>query len=249
MSGGDVWIFNVRRATASRFTFTEDNNWPTWTPDGTRVIFSSSREGAENLFSRYADGSGDARQLTTSERKHRPESVSPDGSALTYRETHPTDGWDVWKLRLDGDDAPVPFRATPFQEYGTVFSPDGRWIAYTSNESGQYEVYVVRFSGAGGKTIVSQGGGGGPIWARDGRELFYNTGKTMMVVPIAGEEVLTIGRPRVLFESEDLGDVVANYDVAPDGERFLVVRSTEAITELKVVLNWGQELKRLVPVE
>ena len=184
VSGRDLWIFNLRRATASRLTFTEDNNWPTWTPDGTRVIFSSLREGAENLFSRDADGSGDALRLTTNERKHRPESVSPDGSVLTYREEHPTDGWDVWKLRLDGDGAPVPFRATRFQEYGTVFSPDGRWIAFTSNESGEYEVYVVPASGAGEKTLVSTGGGGGPIWARDGRELFYNTGKTMGVTLI-----------------------------------------------------------------
>lgn len=162
---------------------------------------------------------------------------------------HLTDGWDIWKLHLAGEGAPTPFRATPFQEYGTVFSPDGRWIAYTSNESGQYEVYIAPFSDAGGKTLVSTGGGAGPVWARNGSELFYVAGETMMAVPIAGGKTLTIGRPRVLFEGEDLGDLVANYDVAPDGERFLVARSTEATTELKVVLNWVEELKRLVPVD
>lgn len=249
VSQRDIWVYNIRRSTASRLTFTEDNNWPTWTPDATRVIFSSSREGAENLFLRKADGSDDALRLTTSDLRHRPESVSPDGTVLTYRESKPTGGWDIWRLRLDGEGAPTPFRATPFQEYGSVFSPDGRWVAYTSNESGTYEVYVEPFSAPGAKSLVSTGGGGGPIWARNGRELAYNTGKTLMVVPIRGGDVLTIGSPRALFESDNLGDTVANYDVAPDGDRFLVVRSTEPVTELRVVLNWTEELKRLVPAE
>ena len=137
----------------------------------------------------------------------------PSPSHLTGPCSHtvrcsPPVGGDIWKLRLDGEGAPDSLPRDALPRVWERFSPDGRWVAYTSNESGTYEVYVEPFSAPGAKSLVSTGGGGGPIWARNRGELAYNTGRTLMVVPIRGGDVLIIGSPRALFESDNLGDVV-----------------------------------------
>jgi serine/threonine-protein kinase len=149
-------------------------------------------------------------------------------------------------LFLDDERKQEAFLQTNFNEHRPMFSPNGRWIAYESNESGQYEVYLRPFPSAEGKRQVSTGGGGYPMWNPNGKELFYRSGEKMMVVDVEPEGELALGEPRLLFEKL----VTAGYDVAPDGRRFIMIEEGEsqpAPTELILVQNWGEELKRLVP--
>lgn len=154
-------------------------------------------------------------------------------------------------LRL-GDLKAQPFLRTPFTEGGPRFSPDGRWLAYVSDESGRREIYVQPYPGPGGKWQISTEGGGEPVWNRNGRELFYRSGGKMMAVDVATQPSFTAGKPRVLFEGPYLPTPLtsANYDVSPDGQRFLMLKpneSTEAPTQISVVLNWFEELKQKIP--
>jgi len=154
---------------------------------------------------------------------------------------------DVWTLSLQGNEwIAEPFASTPAGERRGMFSPDGRWMAYQSNESGSNEIYVSPFGRPGEKRKVSDTGGTAPIWARNGRELFYRQGTRMMAVAIETGRQLTVGKPKLLFEKDY---EIAGYDVAPDGQRFLMVEPVEPInaTEVTLVQNWFEELKRLVP--
>jgi Tol biopolymer transport system component len=154
-------------------------------------------------------------------------------------------------LPLEGKRTPRPFLKTPFNERAARLSPDGRWLAYVSNESGRDEIYVQPFPGPGGKWQISASGGNEPVWSRDGRELFYRSGEKMMAVSVVFGETFSAENPRLLFEGHFVpsrrGD--AAYDVSPDGQRFLMVkRVQESIpTQLNIILNWFEELKRRVP--
>jgi len=152
---------------------------------------------------------------------------------------------------------PRPFLDTPAQERGPIFSPDGRWVAYVSNQSGQNEVYVRPYPGQVPETTISTGGGQEPVWARDGSELFYRNGQHMLVVQVETQPTFSVERPQVLFEDPYFFDTsltrgMPSYDIHPDGERFVMVQTRSAdnpeTTQLNVVLNWFEELKRLVPV-
>ena len=251
----DIWIYHIPRGTLTRLTF-EGGNMPRWMPDGKRVTFTPQRAGGSwNLFWKPADGSGPAEQLMESEHGRWPSSWSPDGQVLAFTEFHPTTGWDVWVLPLQGERKPRPFLRTQFQEGGAVFSPDGHWLAYTSDESGQNEVYVQPFPGPGAKWQISNEGGNEPLWAKNGRELFYRNGNKMMAVEITTQPTFRAGTPALLFEGQyyyEPGPVSANYDITPDGQRFLMVKEgerEEAATQINVVLNWFEELKRLVPTD
>ena len=257
----DVWVYDISRHTLTRLTFEERNDHPIWTPDGMRVTFRSGpigRGGPENLFWKPADGSSAEERLTTSENIQSPTSWSSDGQVLAFYERpfgegFSTTGRDIWVLPLEGERKPRPFLQTPFNEGGAVFSPDGRWLAYVSDESGRYEVYVQPFPGPGGKWQISTEGGREPAWARDGRELFYRNGNQMMAVDITTEPTFSAGTPRLLFEETyRMGDLFrTDYDVTPDGQRFVMVQTSEqqqeSSTQINVVLNWFEELKRLVP--
>ncbi len=228
-------------------TFGFDNNFPIWTPDSRRVTFGSTRAGRGDLFWQAADGSGQPERLTTSEHVKYAVSWSPDGKILAFVGERPEKGWDIWVMSMDGDRIPEPFLQTDFNEYGPMFSPNGLWIAYSSDESGRREVYVRPFPSAEGKRQVSTGGGDWPKWHPNGKELFYLNGDKMIVVDVETEGELTLGDPRLLFEKS-----LANpyYDVTPDGQRFVMIEEGEsqpAPTQLILVQNWGEELKRLVP--
>ncbi len=213
------------------------------------MAFLFGKEGPGNLFWRTADGSSGEERLTTSEYDQRPESWSPDGEVLAFTETHPTTGQDIWVLSLEGERKPQPWLQTRFGERNAQISPDGRWLAYHSNESGRLEVYVQPFPGPGGKRQVSALGGSEPRWARNGGELFYRDDNKMMVVGVTTTPTFTASNPRLLFEGRFI-EGAKTYDVAPDGQRFLVVRPSEQeinATQINVVLNWFEELKRLVP--
>ena len=144
-------------------------------------------------------------------------------------------------------------RCAPFNESAPRFSPNGHWIAYVSNESGRYEIYVVSYPSSSGKLQISKDGGTEPVWNQNGRELFYRTGSKMMVVDVDTRTTFTAGKPRLLFEGKYLPTPATspNYDVSPDGQRFLMLTAADpeeqAQTEINVVFNWFEELKRRVP--
>ena len=249
-----VWQYDLARETLTRLTFEGNNNVaPAWTPDGKRIAFISNKEGPQNIFWQLADGSGGLERLTINQFTQVPISWSPDGRLLAFLEVNPNTGYDIWVLRLS-DRKAQPFLRTPFNESVPRFSPDGRWLAYISNESGRYEVYVQPYPGPGGKWQISTEGGTEPVWNPKGRELFYRSGDKMMAVDITTQPGFAAGTPRMLFEGPYLPSPLTNpnYDVSPDGQRFLMLKASEqaeaAPTQINVVLNWFEELKRRVPI-
>jgi serine/threonine-protein kinase len=247
-----TWLYDSSREALTRFTFEGKTNLnPVWTPDGKRLAIQSNREGPLNLFWQRADGSGGLEHLITSEFNNFPASFSPDGQLLAFAEVNPTTGYDIWVLRMSDRKAQL-FLRTPFNESAARFSPDGRWLAYISDESGRFEIYVQPYPGPGGKWQISTEGGTEPVWNRNGRELFYRSGGKMMAVDIATQPTFASGKPRVLFEGQysPAPGTTPNYDVSPEGQRFLMVKGSEqeaAPTQINVVLNWFEELKQKVP--
>jgi Tol biopolymer transport system component len=252
VTDGQIWLYDLSRETLTRFTFEGNtNSRPIWTPDGKRIAFYSTKDGPLNIFWQLADGSGGLEKLATSDFINVPDSFSPDGQLLAFHEANPKTGEDIFVLRLS-DRKVLPFLRTPFDEGDPRFSPDGRWIAYMSDESGRSEIYVQPYPGPGGKWQISADGGTEPVWNRNGRELFYRNGNKMMAVEITTQPNFALGNPRVLFEGPYVLATVpiSNYDVSPDGRRFLMVKpvdSAAAATQINVVLNWFEELKRRVP--
>jgi Tol biopolymer transport system component/tRNA A-37 threonylcarbamoyl transferase component Bud32 len=251
-----LWLYDLSRETLTRLTFEgKQNLYPVWTPDGKRIAFQSSKEGPSGplkVFWQLADGSGGLERLTNSEDTGAPLSWSPDGQLLAYIEITPTTGYDIWVLRMS-DRKAQPFLRTPFNESVPRFSPDGRWLAYVSDESGRYEIYVQSYPGPGGKSQISTDGGTEPVWNPNGRELFYRIGDKMMAVDITTHPGFTAGKPRTLFEGQYVPTPATfpNYDVSSDGQRFLMLKRVEqaeaAPTRINVVLNWFEELKQKVP--
>jgi serine/threonine-protein kinase len=223
-----------------------NNGDPIWTPDGRRLTFTSTRGRPSNLFWQPADGSGPAERLTTSARWQSSLAWSPDGRTLVFADYGTTA--EVWILRLDGDRKPRPFLNGPFKEYEARLSPNGRWLAYVSDESGRGEVYVTAFPGSEGRWLVSTEGGGEPVWARNGQALFYRSGDRMMAVAVTTDATFGASKPRLLFETKALPDTGPSYDVTPDGE-FLMIEPGESDTpptQINVVLNWLQEVRHRV---
>ena len=173
---------------------------------------------------------------------------------LAYTQNSPDTGLDIWLLPLEGEREPTLLLGTPFNERRATFSPNGRWLAYQSNESGQNEVYVRPYPGPEGKWPISTEGGTEPVWSPDGRELFYRNRDQMMVVSVETEPSFTPGKPRLLFNGQfqfEPSDFASpNYDVSPDGQRFLMIKAAEeGANQINVVQNWFEELKRLVPTD
>jgi len=253
----DVWISEVASGRPTRLTSHPDEDFaPIWTPDGKQLTFSSELSGTTpTLWWRPADASGPQELLLERESNlsRFPTSWSPDGQTLAFTEG----GSDIWMLPREGERKTWAFLDTEFYESGAVFSPDGRWLAYESNETGRNEVYLQPFSvtGPGGKLPVSIGGGAEPVWPRDSRDLFYRNGDKMMAVAIETAPELSVGTPRLLFEGRFMEAEKVhsrrNYDVSTDGQRFLMIQREQDLvpTEIVVVLNWFEELKRLVPTD
>jgi eukaryotic-like serine/threonine-protein kinase len=251
-----IWLHDMAREAFTRFTVEGDTNvYPLWTRDGQRIVFSSFTKGVEalNLFWRRADGGGAPERLTNSQDQQYPNSFSPNGQLLAFSQVSPNTSYDIWVLNL-ADRSARPFLQTPFLESASQFSPDGQWLAYISNESGRFEVYVQPYPGPGAKYQISTDGGAEPAWNPSGAELFYRNGDKMMVVDIATQPSFLPGKPRVLFEGRYIptSGTVRFYDVTRDGQRFLMLRDSEQIApiaHINVVLNWFEELKRLVPTK
>ena len=255
----NVWMYDLARKTLTRLTFLGNNSHPLWTPDGLRVLFTSSRDGAQsNLFWKAADGTGQVERLTTSPNFQIPGSFSPDGKRLVFSEVTPETSMDLHVLSMEGEPTAQPLLQTQFDEGSAAISPDGRWVAYNSNESGRFEVYVRPFPKVeAGKWQISSDGGVKPVWGPQGRELFYRNGEAMTVVRIQADPNFTPGGSEVLFTGSYISDSFGHtdYDISPDGQQVLMVRSgglteeTSERTELIIVQNWFEELKRLVPTD
>ncbi len=250
----DIWIYELVRDTLTRLTFDGSNQLSVWTPDGQRVVFASSRHGGQpNLYWKRADGTGQAERLTTSENSQFPMAFSPEGEVLIFIEYDPRSLFDIWKLPLDGE--PKLFLQTPFQNFAAVVSPDGRWMAYHSTESGQNEVYVQAYPEPGGKSKISTDGGTNAVWAQDGRELFYRNQNKMMAVAMESVGEFRPAKPRLLFERPyRAGELPREYDISQDGQRFLMIKQAETTEEglgnqVILVQNWFEELKRLAPTD
>ncbi len=242
----NIWIHDSALGTLTRASFGADDHTPVWSPDGQRLAFESSRTGPHQVFEQPADGTGDATQLTTGQYDHYLCDWSSDGQHLIYVEWHPQTGADLWTLQLGGNTPPRPFLKSPFNEKQAAFSPNGRWLAYVSDESGQNEVYVQPFPGPGAKQQVSAGGGEEPAWSHSGRELFYRIGGRMMAVNTREGGDFSLDRPRRLFEGLFYYTAAPSrtYDVSPDGQ-FVMVGEPEleyATRQINVVLNWPANL-------
>ncbi len=182
-ANNQIWVYDLETSTLTPQTLRWNNDQAIWTPDGRRLTFTSDREGPSNLFWQPADGSGATERLTTSEHWQAPLSWSPDGKTLFFGEG--PKGADVWMLQLDGGRQSRPFLQGPFNESEVAVSPNGRWLAYVSDESGRQEVYVRPFAASGSRWPISADGGADPVWARNGRELFYRNGDRMMTATVA----------------------------------------------------------------
>jgi serine/threonine-protein kinase len=247
-----IWSFDLARPLLTRFTFAARSCWfPCWTPDGRRVTFALATGQAPDLSWKSGDGTGAEEQLAKMDYAQFPTSWSRDGRILLFTDEHPETNYDIWFLPVADEGEPQPWLKSHFVETAAVLSPDGRWIAYQSDETGRFEIYVKPFQGRGRKQPVSTNGGTEPLWAPNGRELFYREGDKMMAVAVEADPEFSAARPRLLFEGRhSRSSVLANYDITPDGQRFLMVKPGEqesALTQINIVLNWFEELKRLVP--
>jgi serine/threonine protein kinase len=265
--GADLWITDIARGVRTRFTFdTTPDIFPVWSPDGSRVAWGAARKNRLDIYQKASNGSGDEEVLLASDVSKIPTDWSPDGRFLLYMTG--TGNPDLWVLPLFGEPKPFPLLATPFFEVLGRFSPDGRWIAYQSNESGQEEVYVMPFAGtqqaasaaqgtntAAGKWQVSTGGGAAPVWRRDGKEIFYispNTGTGMAASVDGSGPAFSVGRVESVFSvrlaltGQQAGP---QFGVAPDGQRFLVnlaedIRREATPQPVTVVINWTAALRK-----
>ena len=262
----DIWVYEWERDTLARLTFAgETNSYPVWTPDGQRITYSSQEKGGPlNLWWIRADGAGNPQRLTESKNVEYPRSWRPDGKVLAFTQLNPSTNFDILTLLMEGDEKtgwkpgePTPFLNTGFLEVQPAFSPDGRWLAYSSNESEDYEVYVRPFPGPGGKWQISTGGGQYPKWSRDGKELFYRTTESKLMVAsyTASGDSFSADKPQLWSPGQftDRGLGFYNFDVHPDGKRFAVLKApgTErdaAINKVNIVLNWFEEVKQKVPM-
>jgi len=252
--GGELWVYDVERRTATRLATDIGLSTPVWTPDSQELIYNRL-DGTVNLFRQRVDGTQEPKLVAQFEYYAGPTSCSPDGRVLLATRNDSSRqmlGADIWTIPLE--DSPtatgVPFiERTNNQQHG-VWSPDGRWIAYTSDESGTKEVYVQPYPGPGPKTRVSIDGGLQPVWLRDGTELYYRSGgKRMIAATIETAPQFRVTGHRELFAWSYLNcGVCQTYDVAPDG-RFLLVQAPQESSpqRINVVLNWFDELERLVP--
>ncbi|MBK5297968.1 MAG: protein kinase [Vicinamibacteria bacterium] len=246
---GDIWIRDLVRGVSSRFTFDSTAEVdPQWSPDGRRIVFTSRAKGPGDLSVKDASGTREAEPLLVSADEKYVSDWSRDGRHILYTSRGGTGetGWDTWALPLDGDRKPFAVGNTKFNELWATFSPDGKYVAYQSNESGRSEVYVHEFPEARNKWQVSTEGGTEPHWRSDGRELFYRAGTGLMAVPVQAAASFTVGTPVRLFQTRFAAVTVrGHYRPTPDGQRFVVLAPLARDTEqpASVVLNWTATLK------
>jgi serine/threonine-protein kinase len=258
-----IWIWDIARETMTRLTLNEDtdNTEPIWTLDGKRIVYTSSREnvffGKGDIYLRAADGTGEAEKLASlPDRGLFPKSWSRDGKNLVVFEFTSSMQLAIGLLSMEGNHPRKLLLQEKYSLKDPRVSPDGRWMAYASNESGKYEVYVRPFPDVNkARWPVSTGGGNTPLWSPDGRVLYYHIGEAAMAVPVETGPTFKAGKPTVLFRRThirsfgvDLTDF-AYWDISPDGKRFLMLKDAESPRKINIVLNWTEELKQRMPAE
>lgn len=252
-SEGDLYIWDLERGFNTRWAEEGADMVPSWTPDGESVTFASTRSGGRiRFYTRPAGPSGQPRLILGEEGLLAPLDWSPDGQRLVYHAFDGETNRDVWVL---DQGTPTPFLVTEVNELVPRLSPNGEWLAYLSDQSGERRVYLQPFPEGGPAIPVSPGLGTEPAWSRDGRELFYRNGSQMLAVVVGSGSEFSVSRPALLFEAPFLMDPFGagfpNYDVSPDGRRFLMVAESpeDATPQIRVVLNWHHELLERVPVD
>ncbi len=261
-TGGDIWLSDsVHRESMLRFTFdaSQDNSDPIWSPDGSHIAYASLRNGKWGIYQKPASGTGGEETLVEPDLPKAPMGWSPDGKSIVYTVYGANSGVDQWLLTLVGDRKPVALWQSPFRKTHSQISPDGKWIVYSSNETGRIEIYVRPFPSGEGQWQISTNGGFFPRWRSDGKELFYmgatSLGKMISVKVNPAGPTFEYGDPVELFDSGyvELGHVGLNYHtyaVSPDGRRFLIPRPESTSDEetasapITVVLNWTAGLKK-----
>ena len=261
----DIWVYEWERDILTRLTFAgEQNTNPVWTPDGQRITYSSQEKGgAFNLWWIRADGGGNAQRLTKGKNPQGAGTWLPNGKVLAFSQGNPGTDMDIMTLSVEGDEKsgwkpgePKPFLNTPSAEVEPAFSPDGRWLAYESSESGSYEVYVRPFPGPGGKWQISTGGGVLPKWSRNGKEIFYRTldSKIMVVTYTASGDSFHAYKPQLWSPGQftELGLFTYNFDLHPDGKRIAVLKApgtgqTAAVNKVNFIFNFFDDLRHRVP--
>jgi serine/threonine-protein kinase len=257
----DVWVHEPAGGASSRRTFGGSNAFPIWTPDGRRLTISRSLEGPAHLFWTMSVGGQHEPEVLMPRQHGVPADWTTDGRTLVFVKDMADEPWDIWALTREQ----TTWRATPvvrsrFSDIEPALSPDGRWLAYVSDESGQPQVFVQPFPGPGARHHISIDSGREPLWARDGKTLYYlapnpssRGGHIVMAVPITSGATVTPGKPKPLFPTSYGGTTpVRGYDIAPDG-RFLMVRSqpvpSSVVTHLDVIQNWSTDLLQRVPAK
>jgi Tol biopolymer transport system component len=240
----DIWVYDIAAGTLARLRSEGANLRPEWTPDGKRIVFVSNRSGEDGIWWRAADGSAPPQKVFESRDPAQEVVVAPDGGVLVYRLNQSGGSYGVWFRSLADFTTPQPFVSMPFyHELMPSLSPDGRWLAHVSDESGAMEVYVRPFPGPGARYLVSAEGGSEPKWAPDGRRLFYRKGRQMLAARVTTVPAFSVTGRDVLFEgSYSASASHQSYDVAPDGQGFLMLQP-DADVEVVVVLNWLTELR------
>jgi Tol biopolymer transport system component len=245
----DVWLLELARGVSTRFTLNPANDvLPVWSPDGARIIFSSTRKGGvHDLYIKRADGTTEEEPLLSTPQDKVATGWSPDGQSVLFVMYDPKTQNDIWALPMSGSRQPFALVMTPFEERNPQFSPDGKWIAYQSNESGRFEIYIQPFPGPGARTRVSTDGGAQARWRRDGKELFYIAlDRRLMAVPLrlpaAGQNIeVGIHAPLMTTHMPVTPEHLdgQQYIVSPDGQRFLInTIAEEGQSPIKLILNW-----------
>ena len=248
-----IWTFDMARGALTPLISGFNNFQPLWSPDGSGLAWSNDARGTFDVFLTSADGSGEREQLTPVDGPAaHAGSWSPDGRFLLYSTTTTETQRDLMVLPLGENRTPRVLLGTDADEWNPRFSPDGEWVAHNSDESGRPEIYLRAFRDPGPKWQVSTEGGIDPSWNPRGGELFYRIGDKMMAVDISLNDTPEMGQPRLLFEKNIYSLGRSDYDVMPDGQRFIMVDDSETVprpTELVVVQNFAEELKRLAPAD